>query len=107
MAVPFRLETEAGVLSFFSTTTVFGTPVDVTLSELALECFLPCRPRDGRGHAALRQDGRRLVDEIRGIEAVYLLAGYATFADLTVAFASYRRGLPIRSDHISPWAISA
>lgn len=24
-----------------STTTVFGTPVDVTLSELALECFYP------------------------------------------------------------------
>jgi hypothetical protein len=28
-------------LSFFSTTTVFGTPVDVTLSELALEAFFP------------------------------------------------------------------
>lgn len=31
----------AGVLSFFSTTTVFGTPVDVTLAELALESFFP------------------------------------------------------------------
>ena len=40
-AVPFRLATDAGVLSFISTTTVFGTPVDVTLSELALECFYP------------------------------------------------------------------
>jgi hypothetical protein len=39
--VPFRLATDAGVLSFFSTTTVFGTPVDITLSELALECFFP------------------------------------------------------------------
>jgi hypothetical protein len=29
------------LLSFFSTTTVFGTPVDVTLSELALELFFP------------------------------------------------------------------
>jgi hypothetical protein len=28
-------------LSFLSTTTIFGTPVDVTLSELALECFFP------------------------------------------------------------------
>jgi transcriptional regulator with XRE-family HTH domain len=37
----FRLATDHGVLSFFSTTTVFGTPVDVTLSELALECFYP------------------------------------------------------------------
>ena len=30
-----------GVLSFISTTTVFGTPVDVTLAELALETFFP------------------------------------------------------------------
>jgi transcriptional regulator with XRE-family HTH domain len=41
VAVPFRYVTEAGVLSFFSTTTVFGTPVDITLSELALEAFFP------------------------------------------------------------------
>jgi transcriptional regulator with XRE-family HTH domain len=40
-AVPFRLRTEYGVLSFFSTTTVFGTPIEVTLSELTLECFYP------------------------------------------------------------------
>jgi len=39
--VPFQLVTDAGKLSFLSTTTVFGTPVDVTLSELALECFFP------------------------------------------------------------------
>jgi len=36
-----QLVTDAGVLSIFSTTTVFGTPVDITLSELALECFFP------------------------------------------------------------------
>jgi transcriptional regulator with XRE-family HTH domain len=41
VAMLFRLATDHGVLSFFSTTTVFGTPVDVTLSELALECFFP------------------------------------------------------------------
>jgi transcriptional regulator with XRE-family HTH domain len=41
LAIPFRLSTEAGVLSFLSTTTVFGTPVDITLSELALESFFP------------------------------------------------------------------
>ncbi|HEY2127142.1 MAG TPA: hypothetical protein VGH77_08150, partial [Streptosporangiaceae bacterium] len=29
------------VLSLFSTTTVFGTPRDVTLSELAIESFYP------------------------------------------------------------------
>jgi hypothetical protein len=29
------------VLSFFSTTTLFGTPVDITLSDLAIESFFP------------------------------------------------------------------
>jgi len=41
VVVPFRLATESGILSFLSTTTVFGTPVDVTLSELAVESFFP------------------------------------------------------------------
>jgi transcriptional regulator with XRE-family HTH domain len=41
VAVPFRLVTGQGALSFISTTTIFGTPVDVTLSELALESFFP------------------------------------------------------------------
>ena len=39
IAVPFRIKTGAEALSFLSTTTVFGTPVDVMLSELALEMF--------------------------------------------------------------------
>jgi transcriptional regulator with XRE-family HTH domain len=39
--VPFQIESDLGVLSFLSTTTVFGTPVDVMLSEMALECFFP------------------------------------------------------------------
>lgn len=50
--VPLRLATPAGVLSFMSTTTVFGTPIDVTLSELALESFFPA---DAATTAALRQ----------------------------------------------------
>lgn len=41
VAVPFQVRTALGLLSFFSTTTIFGTPVDVTLSELALELFFP------------------------------------------------------------------
>ena len=41
VAVPFRLITDTGVLAFFSTTTVFGTPVDITLAELAIEAFFP------------------------------------------------------------------
>ncbi len=41
IAVPLRLQTEQGTLAFLSTTTVFGTPVDITLAELALESFFP------------------------------------------------------------------
>jgi transcriptional regulator with XRE-family HTH domain len=39
--VPLQYASDDGVLSFISTTTVFGTPVDVTLAELALESFFP------------------------------------------------------------------
>jgi transcriptional regulator with XRE-family HTH domain len=39
--VPLQFVTEAATLSFLSTTTVFGTPLDITLSELALESFFP------------------------------------------------------------------
>jgi transcriptional regulator with XRE-family HTH domain len=35
--VPLRIATSAGVLSFFTMTMVFGTAIDVTLSELTLE----------------------------------------------------------------------
>lgn len=42
VAVPLHLvTTEGALLSFLSTTTVFGTPIDITLSELALESFFP------------------------------------------------------------------
>ncbi len=57
VAVPFQMKSDAGVLSFYSTTMVFGTPVDVTLSELAIEAFFPA---DAFTAAALR----RLVDRI-------------------------------------------
>ena len=41
VVVPLQLISDGGMLSFFSTTTVFGTPIDVTLSELAIESFFP------------------------------------------------------------------
>jgi transcriptional regulator with XRE-family HTH domain len=40
-AVPLQLMTKHGELSFISTVTVFGTPIDVTVSELAIETFFP------------------------------------------------------------------
>ena len=51
LLVPFQLVTPNGVLSFISTTTIFGTPVDITLQELALESFFPA---DAATAAALR-----------------------------------------------------
>lgn len=41
LLVPLRLRSEQGILSFFSTTTVFGTPVEVTLSEMSIELLFP------------------------------------------------------------------
>jgi hypothetical protein len=40
-ATPLQIATRRGAVSFLSTTTVFGTPTDVTLSELALEMLFP------------------------------------------------------------------
>lgn len=56
VAVPFRLRTPAGVMCFFSTTTVFGTPVDVTLAELTLETFFPADAETSRALHALAAD---------------------------------------------------
>jgi hypothetical protein len=42
--VPLRLRIRGTELSLFSTTTVFGTPRDITLSELAIESFYPADP---------------------------------------------------------------
>ncbi len=54
IAVPLRVRVPGldAPLALISTTTVFGTPVDVTLSELALECFYPA---DERTRAALQR----------------------------------------------------
>ena len=54
--VPLQLRTGEGVLSFLSTTTIFGTPVDVTLSEIALESFFPANRATAD---ALRQPSQR------------------------------------------------
>ncbi len=41
IAVPLQISTRLGVLSLISTTTVFGTALDITMSELAIESFFP------------------------------------------------------------------
>lgn len=41
LAVPLQLRTQQGLLSFISTSMVFGAPRDIGLAELAIEAFLP------------------------------------------------------------------
>jgi hypothetical protein len=46
------------VLSFFSTTTVFGTPLDITLAELAIESMFPADPQTAELLAAAARGKR-------------------------------------------------
>jgi len=51
--VPLQLRAGAQVLSFYSTLTVFGSPLEITLSELAVEAFFPADDETAeflRGH---------------------------------------------------------
>jgi transcriptional regulator with XRE-family HTH domain len=41
IAVPLRVSVDGTALSFFSTVATFGTAVDITLAELAIEAFFP------------------------------------------------------------------
>ena len=59
LVVPLRLRTPAGELSLISTTTVFGTPRDVTVAELAIESFYPA---DRDSAEALRAVARDAAD---------------------------------------------
>lgn len=48
VVIPLRLKTPKGVLSFLSTVTVFGTPIEITLSEVTLEAFYPADEESAR-----------------------------------------------------------
>ncbi|MHA4849955.1 helix-turn-helix domain-containing protein [Rhodococcus sp. MSC1_016] len=41
LVVPLRIRHRGAELTFLSTTTMFGTPLDVTVAELAIESFFP------------------------------------------------------------------
>jgi transcriptional regulator with XRE-family HTH domain len=59
VAVPLRLRLGDDELAFISTATTFGTAVDVTLSELAIEAFFPA---DAQTADRLRQAAARRSD---------------------------------------------
>jgi transcriptional regulator with XRE-family HTH domain len=46
--VSLQIRMEGAMLAFFSTTTVFGTPIEVTLSEIAIESFFPADAATGQ-----------------------------------------------------------
>ena len=58
-----------GFYPFSSTTTLFGTPADITVSELAIEAFLPADPETAEVMRRIaqsyngRQDARQVSPE--------------------------------------------
>jgi transcriptional regulator with XRE-family HTH domain len=55
VVIPLRLRHEGGELAFLSTIATFGTPLDVTVAELAIESFFPA---DEHTAAVLRGNPR-------------------------------------------------
>ena len=55
------------MLSFFSTTTVFGTPIDITLAELALESFFPADTATADSLRRLAEDEAAAVAPRRSV----------------------------------------
>ncbi len=55
IATPLRLMTPQGELSFLTTTMTFSGPLDVTVSELTIETFLPSDPATAAALHAMRQ----------------------------------------------------
>jgi transcriptional regulator with XRE-family HTH domain len=47
IVVPLRLRHASGELAFMSTITTFGTPLDITVSELSIEAFFPADAHTG------------------------------------------------------------
>src|SRR5882672_11526805 len=62
LATPLRIATRLGTVSFLNTVTVFGTPNDVTLAELALEMLFPADARTIEIARSMVQEQSRLED---------------------------------------------
>jgi transcriptional regulator with XRE-family HTH domain len=63
VVTPLNIVVNSTNLAFFSTTTIFGTPVDITLSEIAIESFFPADA--ATAEAVARLENRRLAPEPR------------------------------------------
>lgn len=57
LVMPLRIRHQDRDLAFLSTTTVFGTPLDITVAELAIESFLPADKATASALQAYREGG--------------------------------------------------
>jgi hypothetical protein len=58
VVVPLRLRMGGGELRFLSTVTTFGTAVDITVEELAIESFFPADARTAEALRRQASDGK-------------------------------------------------
>jgi len=56
VVLPLQLRSSAGILSFLTTTMVFGTAVDITLAELVLESFFPADAETSQALARMARE---------------------------------------------------
>lgn len=54
LAIPLRYKHNDDILSFISFTAVFGTPLDITLAELAIESFYAADPETAKALSGLK-----------------------------------------------------
>ncbi len=97
VAVPLVLAVPAGRLSLLSTTTVFGTPVDITLAELALEAFFPADPETAAlpppARPAARPGADRPLDGDRFMSVPAYAVAHLRDVALGPAIATYLAGI--------------
>lgn len=62
IVLPVRLRSRGRTLSLFSTVATFGTAVDITLAELAIEAFFPADRETAAVLGELGSPPRRLPD---------------------------------------------
>ena len=63
-ATPLQIATRLGIVSFLNTNMIFGTPTDVTLSELTLEMLFPAdEPTIAIVRSMVEEENARIASE--------------------------------------------
>jgi hypothetical protein len=77
IAIPLRLSTPGGILSLISTVTVFGTPLEITLSELTMEAFTPLMSLRKRPYRVSGNDLERVYVRWNSFSFIFFCRGPA------------------------------